>query len=365
MISLYKPYISKDTLKNVSRCIKQNWISSKGFYVKKFEKLFSKFTKIKYSVSVANGTCAMHIALLSLGIKKNDEVIVPSFTYVATANPIKYIGAKPVFVESNLQTLQIDTKKIEKKINNKTKAIICPHLYGNMTNIDELIKLKKKYNLFLIEDCAESFGSYYKKKHSGNFGEVSTFSFYGNKTITTGEGGMICTNNKKIADIANKLKTQGVVRAKHPYYHDVIGYNYRMTNICAAIGVSQLKKSKFIINQKRKIFDRYAKKINFSNKIRILKESKNVRSSYWLVVIILDNKIIKKKLEKFLTKNRIETRPTFYPLHKLPIYYSNKIFKNAELLGTCGLCLPSYPSIKNSEIEYISKKINQFFDEIK
>ena len=254
MISLYNPYISKNTLKNVSNCVKQNWISSKGSYVEKFEKSFSKFTKIKYSISVSNGTCAMHIALLSLGIKKNDAVIVPSFTYVATSNPIKYVGAKPVFVDSNQETLQIDVKKIEKKINSKTRAIICPHLYGNMTDMDHLIKLKKKYKLFLIEDCAESFGSYYKKKHSGNFGEVSTFSFYGNKTITTGEGGMVCTNNKKIANLAFKLKTQGVMRNVHPYYHDVIGYNYRMTNICAAIGVSQLEDAKFIKKKKKTNF---------------------------------------------------------------------------------------------------------------
>ena len=306
----------------------------------------------------------MHIALLSLGIKKNDEVIVPSFTYVASSNPIKYVDAKPVFVDSDPETLQIDVKQIEKKINSKTKAIICPHLYGNMTDMDYLVKLKKKYKLFLIEDCAESFGSYYKKKHSGNFGEVSTFSFYGNKTITTGEGGMVCTNNKKIANLAFKLKTQGVVRNVHPYYHDVVGYNYRMTNICAAIGVSQLEDAKLIIKKKKQIFKEYEKNIKFNKKIKILRESNDVSSSYWLIVIILENKLIKQRLEKYLYKNRIESRPTFYPLHKLPIYYSRQKIKVAEMLGTCGICLPSYPGITKNEIQHISKKINQFFYEV-
>ncbi len=365
MISLYNPYISKNTLKNVTNCIKSSWISSKGSYVKKFEKLFSNFTKIKYSISVANGTCAMHVALLSIGIKKGDEVIVPSFTYVATANPIRYIGAKPIFIDSNYETLQLDVKKIEKKINSKTRAIICPHLYGNIADMEYLVKLRKKYNLLLVEDCAESFGSYYKSKHSGNFGDISTFSFYGNKTITTGEGGMVCTNNKKIAKLAFKLKTQGVARDIHPYYHDILGYNYRMTNICAAIGVSQLEDAKYIINKKRKIFIKYKNTILKNKLIRLFEETTNVKSSYWLIVIILKNKNLKKKLEKYLLNNNIETRPTFYPIHKLPIYNTKDKLAIAEKLAECGICLPSFPGIKTKEINFVSKKINQFFDEVR
>jgi perosamine synthetase len=365
MIPLYSPYIEKNTLKNVKNCIESNWISSKGLYIKKFERNFSKFIKINHSISVTNGTCAMHLALLGIGIKKNDEVIVPSFTYVATVNPIKYLGAKPIFVDSNFKTFQIDVKKIEKAINSKTKAIICPHLYGNMADVEFLTYIKKKYNLFLVEDCAESFGSYFKKKHSGVFGDVSTFSFYGNKTLTTGEGGMVCTNNKRIADLVYKLKTQGLAKSMSPYYHDIIGFNYRMTNICAAVGYSHLQSARKIIKKKRNIFFEYKKNINFNKKISIIEESKNTKSSFWLVVVILKNKFLTKKLQKYLLKNKIETRPTFYPIHKLPMYKSKKSLKVAEKLGSCGICLPSFPNIKIKEIKFISKKINQFLDEYK
>jgi len=363
MIPLYSSYISKKAKKNVNQCLISNWISSKGSFVKKFEDSFSKFTKIKHSISVSNGTCAIHLALLSLGIKKNDEVIVPSFTYIASVNPIKYIGAKPIFIDSNLNDLQMNIADIEKKITTKTKAILCPHLYGNMTNIEHLIKLKKKYQIFLIEDCAESFGSYFKKKHSGKFGDIATFSFYGNKTITTGEGGMVCTDNRNLAKIIYKLKTQGLAKEQRPYYHDILGYNYRMTNICAALGYSQLFDAKKIIKRKREIYFEYKKNFSKNKKLRILEESENIKSSYWLIVILLNNLKIKNKLIKYLEEVKIETRPTFYPVHKMPMYNNGKSYKNAEKLGSCGICLPSYPKITNKQIEYISKKINLFLNE--
>ena len=363
MIPLYNPYISEKTKKNVNHCLTSNWISSKGEFVKKFEDSFSKFTQIKYSLSVTNGTCAIHLALLSLGIKKNDEVIVPSFTYVASVNPIKYIGAKPIFIDSDLNDFQIDINNIEKKITTKTAAIICPHLYGNMTNVEHLIRLKKKYNIFIIEDCAESFGSYFKKKHSGKFGDIATFSFYGNKTISTGEGGMVCTDNVNLAKIVYKLKTQGLANKQKFYYHDILGYNYRMTNVCAAIGYSQLFDAKKIIKRKRDIFFEYKKFLTQNKKLKILQESKNVKSSYWLIVIIVNNIVIRNKLIKYLKKNEIETRPTFYPVHKMPMYNNKKTYGNAETLGSCGICLPSYPQIKDRQIKYISRKINIFLNE--
>ena len=365
MIPLYKPYISKKLIRNVNNCIRSTWISSKGPYIKKFEKSISKFTGIKYSISVTNGTCAMHLALLSLGIKDKDEVIVPSFTYIGTVNPIIYVGAKPIFIDTNLNTLQIDINDIEKKISSKTKAIICPHIYGNMAEMQKIINIKKKYKIYLIEDCAESLGSYYKKKHSGNFGDISTFSFYGNKTISTGEGGMVCTNNHKLARLVFKLKTQGLKSNQKLYYHDIIGYNYRMTNVCAAIGLSQINQIKKILKRKKEIYNKYLEGFKKNLNLQVFGESKNVKSSYWLVVIILKKNNFREKLIQYLKKNRIETRPTFSPIHKMPMYNKKLNTKNADHLGKNGICLPSFPQIKNNQIKHIIKTINHFFNENK
>lgn len=363
MIPLYKPTIYKDTIKNVNDCLKTSWISSKGKFINKFEKAFSKFTKIKHSVSVCNGTVAIHLALLALGIKKDDQVIVPSFTYIATVNPIKYINAIPVFVDSNLNDFQIDLEDVKKKINKKTKALICPHLYGNMTDMKKLKNICDKYKIFLIEDCAEAIGSYYKNKHAGNFGNISTFSFYGNKTISTGEGGMVCTNNKMLAKKIYKLKTQGLKNSNKYYYHDIIGYNYRMTNICAAIGFSQIHRVKDILKKKKKIFLNYQKELRKYDYISILNESKNVQSSFWLIVVLVKNSIIKEKLMKFLELNKIETRPTFFPINEMPMYKINKKIKNANILGNNGICLPSYHDLSKKDQKYIVEKIKIFFNE--
>ena len=198
-IRLYDPSISNQEKSYVLDCLNTKWISSRGKYIEKFEKKFSQFIKIKYSLSVVNGTTALHLALLSLDIKKNDEVIVPTFTYIAPVNAIRYVGAKVKFIDSNLLTWQLDESKLEKLITKKTKAVIAPHLLGQSCNILKIKNICKKKKIFLIEDCAEAFGNYFNGKHLGTFGDVSTFSFFGSKTITTGEGGMVVTNNKRIA----------------------------------------------------------------------------------------------------------------------------------------------------------------------
>ena len=213
-IPLFTPFIGSNEKKYVLDCIKTKWISSRGHYINKFENKFSKFTRSRYSISVNNGTAALHLSLLALNIKKGDEVIVPSFTYVAPVNAIRYVDATPIFIDVNFFTSQIDETILDKKITRKTKAVIVPHLYGYSANIEEIKKICKKKRIFLIEDCAESFGCFFKKKHLGTFGDIGTFSFFGSKTITTGEGGMVVTNNKKIAELVIKLKTQGVSRKK-------------------------------------------------------------------------------------------------------------------------------------------------------
>ena len=362
IIPLYKPEILREEILNVNECLKSSWISSKGKFIDQFEKLFSKYTGIKYSTTVVNGTAALHLALLALDIKENDEVIVPTFTYVASVNSIKYVNAKPVFIDSSLDDWQLDLNAIEKKISIRTKAIICPHIYGQMTNMSKLIKLKKKYKLFLIEDCAESLGSFYKSKHSGSFSDVATFSFYGSKTITTGEGGMVCSNNKKIINKIIRLKLQGIASSKIFYWHDIIGYNYKMTNICASIGVAQLKRIKTILKKKRNLYNRYFRALR-NIPIQFQEESIDSINSYWLVGGIVKNKNIRTNLMKFLKKCGVETRPGFYPIHTMPMYkkLSKNKFPIASELGSRIICLPSSPDISNKNIDYICRKIKEFF----
>lgn len=360
-IRLYDPTISNQEKKYVLDCLKTKWISSRGKYIEKFEKKFSQFIKIKHSVSVVNGTTALHLALLSLDIKKNDEVIVPTFTYIAPVNAIKYVGAKVKFIDSKLSTWQLDETKLEKLITKKTKAVITPHLLGQSCNILKIKNICKKKKIFLIEDCAEAFGNYYNGRHLGTFGDVSTFSFFGSKTITTGEGGMVVTNNKKIAKKIYKLKTVGVAE-KINYWHDIIGYNYRMTNICAAIGLAQLNNANKIISKKINVYKNY-KKFLSPHIFNANYEPKNFKSAFWLINIFLENKSQRDKLSVFLKKKGIETRTAFNPIHLMPMYYKKnnyKSFENAKKLSETGLSLPSGSGLTLKQIKKISVAINNF-----
>lgn len=353
---VYQPSLKEKEKENVLECLNSTWISSKGKFILEFENNFSKFIGVNYSAAVSNGTVAIHLALLALGISAGDEVIVPSFTYIASVNAIKYTGAEPIFVDSDFKTWQIDPLKIEAKITAKTKAIIAVHLYGQPSEMDSILMIAKKHNLYVVEDCAEAFGSLYKEKHVGTFGDISTFSFFGNKTITTGEGGMVVTNNSDLYDKVFRLKGQGLAKDKE-YYHDLIGYNYRMTNICAAIGCAQLERANELIAKKIQIANWYEDQLKELNVI-FHSQIGNVKHSFWMISILLKDSKERVRIREQLRENGIETRPTFHPVHLMPMYFKDGLsLPVAEDLGSRGINLPSYPDLAKKDVKFICNTI--------
>lgn len=358
-IPIYEPDLTGNEKKYLLEAFDSTWISSKGKFIDIFEKNFSLKTGIKNSISVSNGTVALHLALLALGLKEGDEVIVPSLTYIASVNSITYTGAKPIFADSLESTWQIDPESIRKKISSRTKAILVVHLYGHPCNMEEILNISKEFNLFVVEDCAEAFGSYFNEFHVGNFGDIATFSFFGNKTITTGEGGMVSTNSAELAEKVKRLKGQGLDPNKE-YWHDIIGYNYRMTNICAAIGVAQLEQADSFINKKIELVNLY-KKLLADAPISFQKDEPNVLNSYWIFSILTRNQPERDELRDHLRGKGVETRPVFFPIHTMPMYKNSLMLPIAESLAYRGINLPSFPGLTKDQIRYISSEIINFF----
>lgn len=359
-ISVYQPSLMGNEKKYVDDCLDTSWISSKGKYNELFAGHFSDYIGTKYATTVANGTLALHLALMALGIGIGDEVIIPSFTYVASANAVKYTGAEVVFADSLEETWQIDPSDIERKITQKTKAIMPVHLYGHPCDMDKIIEIARKNRLFIIEDCAEAIGSEYKGYKVGSFGDIAAFSFFGNKTITCGEGGMIMTNDKTLFERAVHIKGQGLAEHRE-YWHDIVGYNYRMTNIAAAIGLAQLEQIDYFIKRKIEIACMYKKELS-GLPVKIHPSSDNVKHTYWMVSIVCDDLEDRDKLREYLKKKEIETRPTFYPVHTMPMY--DKKYQKlpiAEKLGWSGINLPSYPALKNEEVQFVCDNIREYF----
>tara|TARA_Y100000590_G_scaffold467958_1_gene648756 strand:- start:2022 stop:3488 length:1467 start_codon:yes stop_codon:yes gene_type:complete len=355
-------FLGNETL-YLNDCINSGWISSGGKYVKLFEKSFSKFVKSKYTLSVTSGTTALHLALASLGIKKDDEVILPNLTFISPVNAAIYLGAKPVLVDIDENNLCIDPKKIEKAITKKTRAIVLVYLYGHGCDVDKIKKITKKYNLILVEDCAEGMGTYFKNRHVGNFGDTSTFSFFGNKTITTGEGGMVCFKKKKHYEIAKKLRDHGM-NPKKRYWHDHIGYNYRMTNIQAAIGLAQMERLEFFIKQKKIMAKKYRFYLNKNKQIFFSKNFSKTESSYWLYYIKLKKKIshARDAIINILLKKGIEVRNCFYPIHLMNPYKKyhskkNNLEKSIKLSQSI-IALPSSVNLGDKEIKNICANLN-------
>lgn len=358
-IPVYQPSLSGNEKRYLLDCLDSSWISSKGEYIKKFEDNFSQYIGVKHATTVVNGTLALHLALLALGIGENDEVIVPTFTYIASVNCITYTGAMPVFVDSLEDTWQMNPLEVEKKITPKTKAILVVHLYGHPCEMDSICSIAKRHNIFVVEDCAEAIGSKYQGQYVGTFGDIAAFSFFGNKTITTGEGGMVVTNDETLYDRAVHYKGQGLARYRE-YWHDVIGYNYRMTNMCAAIGLAQLERVDEILQKKRIIAKTYIQELK-DLPLTVHSEVGNVFHSYWMVSILVSTPDLRDQLRAYLTDNGIETRPTFYPVHTMPMYSKN--FERhlvAESLGWRGINLPSWPDLSDNDLDFITAKIKEF-----
>jgi len=356
---VYVPYLTGNEKKYVNECLDSSWISSRGSFIESFEKAFASYTGAAHASAVSNGTVALHLALLALGIGKGDEVIVPTLTYVASVNAIRYVDATPVFIDSFSGDWQMNYEELEKKITSRTKAVIAVHLYGHPCEMNKITAICKKHGLYLIEDCAESIGSSFESKMTGTFGHIAAFSFYGNKTITTGEGGMVMSNDAALIDKVNRLKMQGVDPMKR-YWHDIIGYNYRMTNICAAIGLAQLEKIGEIVPKKIKIAGWYREQFE-KNGIKCQETASNVVNTSWMFSILCPDASLREELmNRLLHESGIETRPVFYPAHTLPMYYNpaDTDYPSAIDIGSRGINLPSYPALSEEDVIAIATEVS-------
>lgn len=348
-IPLYKPSLEGNEKGYVNDCLESTWISSKGKFIAEFEARFSRFTGVRYASSVCNGTVALHVALVALGIGIGDEVIVPTLTYIASVNSIAYTGARPVFVDSLEDTWQMDPEDVRRKISPRTKAIMAVHLYGFPCDMDRLTAIASEHDLLLIEDCAEAIGSFYGGRHVGTFGNIATYSFYGNKTITTGEGGMVVTDDEGLHEKIILLKGQGLAKNRH-YWHNVTGYNYRMTNICAAIGLAQLERADALLAKKREIAEWYADGLR-NVPVTFHRERNGVRHSYWMCSVLVGSPAQRDPLRETLEREGIETRPLFSPVHTMPMY--SKKGSNHPVavdLASRGINLPSWPGLERMQI---------------
>lgn len=349
IIPVSAPVIGKKELQYATDAIKKGWIS-KGEYIDRLEKNFSKYHACKYGISTMNGTAALHLALAVLGITRGDEIIVPDLTFFATAEAVSYCNAIPIPIDVTKDYWCMDPMKIEEKLTDKTRAIIPVHIYGHPCDMDLIMEIAQDNNLYVIEDCAEAHGAEYKGKKIGSIGDISCFSFYGNKVITTGEGGMCITNNKKWAEEMEHYRSHCMTKQ---YYHDCIGFNYRMTNIQAAIGVAQLEKIDAFIEKKRMIAKMYTEMLKETG-VGLPVEMPWAKNIYWMYSILVKKR---DKLMKKLEKRGIETRPFFTPMHMLPSYRTKDSFPNATDLYKRGMNLPSGISLTKKEIGYICREI--------
>jgi len=372
IIPVSNPLTTINDAKSVYDVVKNGWISSSGKNIKLFENKLAKFVNRKFACAVSSGTAALEIAVKSLELNKNDEIIMPSFTIISNAISIIKNSAKPVLIDSDLQTWNIKIEDIEKKITKKTKAIMIPHIYGFPCEMDKIIKICKKKKLFLIEDAAEMIGQNYNEKPCGCFGDISTFSFYANKHITTGEGGMLFTNNSKLNEKFNLLKNLNFGK-KERFNHTDISWNYRLTNMQATLGLSQFKRIKQIVKKKREIGNFYFNKFKNNKNIIIqpnkLKYAKNI---YWVFGIILKskNKKFREDFQKKLLLKKIETRPFFVPMHKQDIFIKKGYFKNesypiSEFLSSNGFYIPTGLDLSKKELNYIANTIINLISKIK
>ena len=364
-----RPDIDSNDIRYVLDATKNGWNENRSFYLNKLSDAFSKYVSKKYSIPLSNGTSAIHLALIALGIKKNDEVIVPDFTWTASAAPVVYIGAKPVFCDVDKRNMCLRVEDIKRCVTKKTKAIVVVDLYGGSPDWSSVIKFCNKKRIKIIEDSAESLGSSYKNRPIGSFGNISIFSFQATKLISAGLGGMLCTNDKSIYQKCLLYHHHGINKNSDKFYwSSEIGYNYQMTNIQAALTLSQLMKIKKLLKKKREIFLNYKKILKDIDGIRFFEDiSKNVKNSHWMNIFFLKKEINinKDQFLNYAKKYNVEFRPVFYPLSSMPAYkkFKKKINNNSVELSNYGICLPSGNDMTLKKIKVVSKIIKKILIE--
>ena len=356
-IPVYQPDLSGNEQNYVMECLETTWISSKGRFIDEFEKAFAgRVSQNVFAASVCNGTVALHLALHCLGVGPGDEVIVPTFTYIASVNTIAQTGAKPVFAECDKKTWLLDPSDVKRRLTPRTKAIMPVHLYGSACDMPALTAIAEKPGIKVIEDCAEAFGTTLGGRHVGTFGDVGTFSFFGNKTITTGEGGMVVSTNHDLLEEMRIVKGQGMSPTRR-YWHDRLGFNYRMTNIEAAIGLAQIERLDDVLARKRQVASLYRERLR-SLPVTLQHVPENVVSSEWLFSLLLPDAARRESVMAYLAERHIETRPVFHCAHLMPMYCETEVsFPVSEDIAARGISLPSYPGLSVSDIDRICETL--------
>jgi perosamine synthetase len=360
-ISIAQPKLCGNERKYVLDCLDSNWISSHGKYIGAFEERFAEFCGVKHAVSTNNGTTALHLALVALGLTSGDEVIVPTVTYIATANAVRYCGATPVLADVSAETLNIDPCSIESKITPRTRGIIPVHLYGHPAEMEPIGKLASQHNLWILEDAAEAHGAEVDGRRVGGLGTCATFSFFGNKIITTGEGGMVTTDSDDLAYQLRLFRGQGM-DPKRRYWFPVVGYNYRMTNIQAAIGLAQMEGIEEVLSQRETLVAWYNEALeDLGNKIILPKQSPWAKHVYWMYTIFLRLGTAQERdaIMRDLDGMGIETRPVFYPMHHLPPYREDTSYPVADDWAQRGINLPTHRDLTRDDVIRIADSLKR------
>jgi perosamine synthetase len=362
-IPVNTPLLSGNELKYITNCIATGWISSEGPYIKEFEDKFSSYIGSNHGIAVSNGTAALDIAIAALEIGHGDEVILPTFTIISPILQVIRSGATPVLVDSDPITWNMDVDQVINKITTKTKAIIAVHIYGLPVDMNPLVKVCKEKGIFLIEDAAEMHGQTYMDQMVGSFGDISTFSFYPNKHITTGEGGMVLTNNDKLAERCRKLRNLAFEPDKPRFVHYELGWNYRMTNLQAALGLAQLEKIDLHVEKKREIGRAYQEGLSGIEGFQLpLERTDYSNNIYWVFGLVAESEELKNRTVEKLTKLQIGTRPFFWCMHEQPVFqnmglFQGEIYPVAENMARCGFYLPSGLGLNELEVEIVVKSL--------
>ncbi len=351
MIPVYRPRIGAKEREYVSRAVESTWISSKGEYLDRFEREFPAFVDAAQGIATCNGTVSLHLIFAALGVGPGDEVIVPSLTYVASVNAITYTGAKPVFVDSEPEFWNLDPALLEAAITPRTRAIEVVHIYGHPADMDPILEIARRRGLAVVEDAAEAHGATYRGRKVGALGTAGSYSFFGNKIVTTGEGGMVVTNDPRLADTLRHLRGQGVSPTQ-TYWHDVVGFNYRMTNIAAALGCAQLESVDEVLATKARIAGWYRERLAGTPGIALQREAEWARAVWWMNSVLVEPEL-RDGLMTAMRDRGVDTRPFFYPAHTLPMYRGAARFPVAERLGASGINLPSYPDLSEGDVEQV------------